>query len=304
MNKLILSFLLLAPAMGVAAVGSGDLPAGTIWYLHADLAGMRDAESGRELYRWLDGEVFIEINDEVGIDVGKEIDRVTAFSSREGGVTIVVEGPVSQATRDKLMALVALEKGYDLRSHGGRDYFFSGDPDHERDAADPMGDLDDAAFFSFALPGRLLVTSQEDEMRALLDRKGRIAGGGSHNGALLVLSADSTFVQAGMRTDQVVDPGDDDWDSNILRNTEQAALLVAARGGLLAVEAQLKSRDPKLAQSLHSVVNGLISLQAFNDDIDPELREMLNNTRVTVEDAVLSLSTVLDPARVVQVLSD
>ncbi len=303
MNKFLL-LLLALPALGAAAVADGDLPAGTTWYLHADLAGMRSADSGRELYRWLDGEVFVELNDEIGIDINREVDRVTAFAAPDGGVTIVVEGEVSKATRDKLMALVALEAGYDLRSHDGQDYFFAGDPDDEPDGRDPLGDLDDHAFFSFAVPGKLLVTSHEREMHRLIERRGRIAGGGSHSGALLVLSADSAFVQAGMRTDAIAREDGDGWDSNILRNTEEAALLVADRGGLLAVEARLKSRDPKLAQSLASVVSGLISLQAFNSELEPDLVAMINNTRVSVEDAVLNISTVFDPARLVELLDD
>jgi hypothetical protein len=59
-----------------------------------------------------------------------------------------------------------------------------------------------------------------------------------------------------------------------------------------------------MALSISSVINGLIGLQAFNSDIDPQIRTMISNTKVSVADAVLSISTVFDPALLVQLLSD
>ena len=97
---------------------------------------------------------------------------------------------------------------------------------------------------------------------------------------------------------------DDDWESNILRNTEQAAVLVSDSGGQIAVEAQLVSTDPKMAASIGSIVSGLISLQAFNSELDPELLSLIQNTKVKVKDNVLSLSTVIDPEIIVSVLDD
>jgi len=97
---------------------------------------------------------------------------------------------------------------------------------------------------------------------------------------------------------------DGDWESNILRNTEQAALLIADRSGQIAVEAQLQSKDPKMAQSIGSIVNGLISLQAFNSELDPALQSLIENTKVEVNENVLKINTVIDPGLVVSVLSD
>jgi hypothetical protein len=305
MNKLLLSLLAVglvfsAPA---AAVGTDDLPADTIWYLHADLAGMRASKSGGELYRWLQGEVFVEINEETGIDISRELDRVTAYSAEGPGVTVVLEGPVSKETQDKLMAIMAMHSDYDVRDHRNKTYFYAGDPDAKPDRGDPLGDLSEAAYVSFALKNKVVITSAEGQMQELLANGGRISGSGGHKGALFVLTADRSFVQAGLRTEHFSDDGDD-WNSNILRNTEQAALLVAERGGLLAVEAQLKSRDARMAQSISSVVNGLIGLQAFNSDIDPGIRSLISNTKVSVADAVLSISTVIDPKALVAMLSD
>jgi len=88
---------------------------------------------------------------------------------------------------------------------------------------------------------------------------------------------------------------DDDWESNILRNTKQAAVLIADKDGMIAIEAQLVSTDPKMAAAIGAIVNGLISLQAFNSDLGPEIQELIRNTRVEVVDNTLSINTVFDP---------
>ncbi len=138
----------------------------------------------------------------------------------------------------------------------------------------------------------------------MLDSRGEIAGAGSHDGALFVLSADKTFVQAGMQADNMAIEDDDDWESNILRNTKQAALLLADKDGMIAIEAQLVSTDPKMAEAIGGIVNGLISLQALNSDLDPEIQDLIRNTRVEVQDNTLSINTVIDPDVVATVLGD
>lgn len=301
MNKILLILLIALPA--TASADLDNLPGDTVWYLHADLAGMRNTESGRQLYDWVNGEVFVELNDEIGIDVSKEVDRITAFSADDAGVVVVVEGPVTKTTQDKLLALVTLKSAFDTRKFGDQVYYFAGDEDAQPDHNDPMGDLDEAAYFSFSVDNRMLITSSEEQMQELLQRNGRITGSGTHAGALFVLTADRSFMQAGMRAERFVDD-DDDWNSNILRNTEQVSLLVADSNGMLAVEALLKSRDAAMAQSIGNVINGLIGLQAFNGDLDQDLRGLIANTQVSVRDAELTLRTVFDPAMVVRMLDD
>jgi hypothetical protein len=214
-----------------------------------------------------------------------------------------MQGPVSKTTRDKLMAMMALRGDFDLRDFDGKEYFLAGEESMAFESDGLSIDLEEAAFVSFAIPGKVIVTSHEPPMQALLKNKGRITGGGNHNGAMLVLSADKTFVQAGVKTKAFAE-NNSGWNSNILRNTEQVAVMVAEQRGLLAVEAQLKSTDARLAQSLGSVINGLISLQAFSDDIPQALRTALSNTKVVTNDAILNISAVFDPADLVRLMSD
>jgi hypothetical protein len=116
-------------------------------------------------------------------------------------------------------------------------------------------------------------------------------------GALFILSAERNLMQAGARTD---DLGDDvDWDSNILRNTKQVALLIAEKGSKIAIEAQLITTEKEMAEALASIVRGLISLQMFNSEMDTDIANFLQNTTVSVSGNKLTISVALDPEVVV-----
>lgn len=289
-----------------AGVSADDLPGDLVWYMHADLEQMRATESGSPLYDWFDDEVIVEINEEVGINLSTEVDSVTAFADGNDGTVIIVEGPLTKDSQNKLLAMAAMETEINRLESGGKEYYHVINNDHghsENDDGDPLDDFDDAAYFSFSVKNKAIITSDEEQMKELLRNGGKVTGSKSHSGSMFVLTADRSFVQAGLRPDGMADD-DDDWDSNILRNTEQAALLVSDSAGLVAVEAQLVSTDPKMAASIGGIVNGLISLQAFNSELEPELKTLIQNTRVDVKENVLSISTVIDPDLVVTVLDD
>ena len=308
-------FLLFVSLPVTGATAIDEIPEDTVWYLHADLAQMRDTESGQQIYGWLDGEVFVEINDEIGIDLSKEVDTITAFSGADSGTIIVVEGQLSDKMQKKVVALATLEGDVSELTHGDSAYFHMIDDDYDDDGDDDndhkhrsrtnniMIDIEDGAYVSFAVKNKLLITGNEAQMKELLDNRGKVAGRESHGDAIFVLTADKSFVQAGLKTDEVSDD-DGDWESNILRNTEQAALMISDLGGMIAVEAQLVSSDAKMASAIGGIANGLIAMQAFNADLDPKLQEIISNTKIEVNDNVLSVNTVVEPELVVSILED
>ena len=73
---------------------------------------------------------------------------------------------------------------------------------------------------------------------------------------------------------------------------------------MISIEAELVSTDPKMAQSLGGIANGLISLQAFNSDLDAGIRSLLSNIKVDVRENVLSISTVIAADVIVSVLNN
>ena len=134
MKKLRLAALALISSLPLAAVADitvGDLPDNAFWYLHADLEAMRNSDGGKKLHTWFDDEVGEEVREETGIDVSAEVNSVTAFANREGGTVILVRGPISGDTRDKLLAMAAAKAPVDPREHRGETYYFFGDPDDE-----------------------------------------------------------------------------------------------------------------------------------------------------------------------------
>ena len=311
-------FLLFVSLPITGATAINEIPEDTVWYLHADLAQMRDTDSGRQIYGWLDGEVFVEINEEIGIDLNKEVDTITAFSGAENGTIIVVEGQLSEKMQKKLVALATLEGDVSELKYGGSTYFHmidddydgaddddENDDDHERRSRtnNIMLDIEDGAYLSFAVKNKLLITGNEAQMKELLDNRGKVAGRESHGDAIFVLTADKSFVQAGLKTDEISDDSGD-WESNILRNTEQAALMISDLGGMIAVEAQLVSSDANMASAIGGIANGLIAMQAFNAELDPKLQEIISNTKIEVNDNVLSVNTVVEPALVISILED
>lgn len=314
-------FVLLAIAVPVSALGAinaDDLPATSTWYFHVDFEEMRDSEAGRTVFDWLDDEVFEEIRDEVGIDLGSDADSLTAFSADGNGMVLVMDGRFSQDTRDKVMAAAAGAESLDLLKSGSRTfYFIQGDRhDDDHDDHDAHGDdsdddsgnieidgFDDGAYFSFAVDDKFLLTSGREQMEALLDNRGRISGQRSTEGALFVLTAERSLIQAGMNTDEF-EEGDSDFESNILRNTKHVALMIADVAGKLAIEAQLVAEEAEMAQSIASIVRGLIALQAFDDDMDPEVSEFLRSTRVDVDDNTLKISVAVSPEAVTAALDD
>jgi hypothetical protein len=298
-------------AIPVAALADArDVPGSAEWYLHIDLEKMRSEDAGQAVYDWFRDEALDEVRDEAGIDIDKEVSRVTAFSVAGQGPVIVVEGKFSQQTRDKIMAIIAAEGDINPLKASGNKYYRIGD-DGEVTVSNEDGNVDitidsleDGGWISMDIRNKILFTGSEEQMKALLANKGRVPRGSKNNDALLVLTAEKTLLQAGMNSGLVDDDGDADWDSNILRNTEQIAFLVAAAANKLAIEAKLITTEPEMAESLASVARGLISLASFDDSMEPEAAAVLQGTKVEAKGNSLSLSLAVDPSLVVRTLEN
>lgn len=296
----VIFFLIAAPVATLSAFGPGDLPATSKWYFHADFKAMRAGEAGRHLYGWLQNEVFEDIREDAGVDLDKEADYLTAFATEDDGIVVIIEGNLSQQTQDKMMAMGAASGSLDRFGSGSKVFYhIRGDKiDVDNDDINiHLDSFDDGAFFSFAIKNKLLVTSSRGRMEGLLADQGKVVGVRGEKGALFILSAERNLMQAGARTD---DLGDDvDWDSNILRNTKQVALLIAEKGSKIAIEAQLITTEKEMAEALASIVRGLISLQMFNSEMDTDIANFLQNTTVSVSGNKLTISVALDPEVVV-----
>ena len=142
-------------------------------------------------------------------------------------------------------------------------------------------------------------------MEEMLGNRGRIAGSRSHDGAIFVLTAESSLIQAGIDADEF-DDGDEEggFKSNVLRNTKQLALMVADVAGQIAIEARLIATEPEMANSLAGIVRGLIGLAALSGDMEPQVSQILQNTEVEVEDTTLKVSVTVSPDTVISALEE
>ncbi|MGB5624857.1 MAG: hypothetical protein WBM61_03920 [Woeseiaceae bacterium] len=300
---LVAMFVLGVPALATADVDG--IPDSATWYFHADFDAMRDGKSSRAIYNWLNAEVFEEIRGEVGIDFDQEAQRLTAFSSAGEGPVILLDGKISQGTKDKIMAIAAADGELQTFKSSGKAYYFfdgSGDGADTGDIDIDIESLEKEAYVSFALEDKIVITNTQDQMKALLANNGRIRSAKTDKNALIVLRAERSLIQAGVKADEMDD--DDDWDSKILRNTKQVAMMMADLGDKLGFEAQLMANEPEMANSLASVVRGLIGLQAFNDEMDSKIAAVLQSIKVDVLGSTLKLSLSIDPDTVVSALED
>lgn len=291
LKTLIVCALITVPAPGWTAIDAGGLPATSTWYFHADLTAMRTSKTGNALYQWIDKEIFSEIREEAGIDLSKQLDRITSFSSPDTGAVMVIDGDLSTDTQDKLLAISsAAERFETLQSKGKTYYFIRGDENFDTDVE--VSGFDGEIYFSFAVKRKLLLSAKKDQMETLLASGGRFSGDKDHKGAMLVLTAEKSLIQAGMNTDGF-DTDEGGFESNILRNTKQIALMIADAADKLSIEALLVTTEAQTAQSLASIVRGLIALQAFSEDMEPGVTEVLRSTRVDVDNNRLKVSAKL-----------
>jgi len=309
--KLLAIILLLAvPTLAYAGVDS--IPGGATWYFHADFDAMRKGKASKGLYDWLDGEVFAEIRNEIGIDFDKEARQFTAFSAANKGPVLVLEGKISQETRDKVLAIAAVDGELETFKASGKAYYFFDGEDNESDSDESetgnididIDSLEEEAYVSVALKNKIVITNKREQMEQLLDNNGKIDSGRKEKNALFVLRAERSLIQAGVNADRMQVDDDGDWDSNILKNTKQVAVLLSDLGDKLGIEAKLMTTEPEMADSMASIVRGLISLQAFNDDMDPEMASVLQSTKVDVAGNTLQISLALEPDTVVSALDD
>jgi len=307
---LIVGLLLIVPGFADAAVTPDGVPETSTWYFHADFEQMRTSDAGKHLYGWLQREVFEDIHDDAGIDLDKEADRITAFSDVESGAVVLIEGDISQDSRDKLLALAAGAESLETYEHKSKTFYFAEGERSGRDGESngrseiEIDSFDNGVYFTFALKNRLLATSTRENMESLLASNGKIPLRKTTDGTLVVLTAEKSLIQAGMKADQVDDDGDGGWQSNILKNTEQVAVLVADVAGKIGVETQLIAKQPEMAESLASIVRGLISLTMFSDEMDPDILEFLQGTSVEVDGSKLKISVSVDPEMLIAVLDD
>ena len=163
-KNLTVLLLLALPGLAFGELATSGLPATSTWYFHADFDEMRGSDAGKPLYAWLQREVFEDVREDAGIDLDKETDRITAFSAEESGAVVLIEGKISQETRDKLLAIAATGEEFDTLKHKGTTFYYVKGDGQSKNGNIKVDSFENGAYFTFALKDRILATSSREEV--------------------------------------------------------------------------------------------------------------------------------------------
>lgn len=276
-----------------ASLDRTDLPADTQWYLHLDLSEMRSTDTGQRLYSWLKDEVLDEVREETGFDADQELNQLTAYGLQQNQATVVLRGPISQQSQDKLIAALALKGNLEPGKAGKYNYYRVDELDLNNES---MEIEQEELYFSFDRKGTLVISTNVEDLTRELG--GKISRHSSSARPLLLVSANRELMQAGVHGDAFRER----WDSGMLRNATAIAVMLADDDGNANVGMRITAKDEQTSNALASVVRGLIGLQALSDDIQPAIRQILNSLKVSSDKQGLSLELSVDPMTLTEIL--
>ncbi|MFK8051570.1 MAG: hypothetical protein AB8F65_01250 [Woeseiaceae bacterium] len=294
MKYLAISLLLLIAAPGYSEISKTELPADSHWYLHVDLDAMRTSGSGRQLYQWVNEEIFDDVRDDTGFDPDTEVSDITLYSAGTDHATLVVRGDLRQASQDKLIAVLAAKSEFEVEKQGRFNFYRIKDIDIENDELQ----IDqDELFVSFDRKNTWIFSTQMNSLLSVLSGKQAMAK--QDGDALLVLSAKKPSVQAGVDSEGFGER----FSSGVLRNARQLAFRLSDDSGNADIELRITARDAQTSNALASIVRGLIGLQALSSDVDNEIGPLLNALKVESDAEGLSLRLNIAPESIVEILN-
>ncbi|MEM7280318.1 MAG: hypothetical protein AAF438_01620 [Pseudomonadota bacterium] len=308
-----LSLAILAYTGTALSISKGELPTETDWYLHVDLTQMRSTVTGQHLMVWMSDEVFDEIEGDTGVDLEKNLDGITVFGNgdEENDAALLLHGNLSGSLQADIVAFLESETDTLVKESMGYIEVYSFEDLHlkdrkrrhrrksKNDDVDITVTADDGAFIAFGKKGQTLITQNRSLLETWSDAGGQLSNRSSnHSGALLVLEADRSLIQGGVKRD-IGHRGP--WNSSIGKNMEQIALILFDEAGLAALDVNILTSTPKTAESLHDVVKGLLSLKSLTLDDEPEISELLDDTDVNLSGQTVTISARFDPETLVSI---
>jgi hypothetical protein len=267
-----------------ASLGSNDLPAGVNWYAHVNMDLIRNTEAGRQLMQKTVNEALEDIEEELGVNIGNEIEGITLFGGKlpvnQGAV--LLHGAISTESQSAIIAKLDREStGVFAAESGSMTFYTVPEGDGSMTYTDEDGHVEDVSwghndelFFSFGAT-QTMVTHSMDTMQTFLDSGGMLASLNNVDPvAMVVLQADRALMQGGANTTLEIG---DTFDSSIFNNLESVALVVVEENGGVNINAELSANSPEVAMNVRNIVEGLVALKALegsNDDLGAVLRSI------------------------------
>ena len=297
MKKLIAATLIMLVSAGaVAAPVTPPIGEDANWYVHVNLEEMRATPSGQALYAWVDDEIIADLEDEFGVEAADSLQAVTVFGRSAGHaeMAVILHGALPSSVRESILAELD-DYARPQQDHGSEYYHITSE---DEDGGNKKTVFEGGLYLSFGEGSQTLVTASRELLDEFLAAGGRLEGGRPTE--LLIIQADRPLLQGGLDA-AAGDLGNGPWESEMFRNVQTLALVIADAGGLLDIRAQLVATDSNRAVAIANIVRGVVSLGVMAED-EPELMEILGALTVETREALVDLSLRIEAGRLVEFL--
>ncbi|MEM9171156.1 MAG: hypothetical protein AAGA84_00470 [Pseudomonadota bacterium] len=278
-----------------AQLDSGQLPGNADWYVHLDFEQMRTSKAAAPLFEKIEadalGEVREEVSEELGVVLDTEFTSFTVYGDTDGKAAAVLKGPIDEERKSALIDALADYDAVTLEKTARGDvYRMDTDQIKDKDVNIKTSEV----MMSLARKNTIVVgTDQQYFDFALSDRRdvGR---------SLKIMAAPKAFVQIGVNADALARTEGGPWQSGLLRQTRELALVISDNQGDVDLHLNMTANDPATTDSIANVIRGLVGLQALSGDGNDSLRTLLSNLKIENDSRGLNVRLVVSPDDLMQ----
>ncbi|MDB2674216.1 hypothetical protein N9Y81_04615 [Akkermansiaceae bacterium] len=254
MKKLLLLTLLAAPLVVAGPLQPENIPAQAQWYLHGDLTGIRETNTGGFVLAQIrkdEADKFADIKALFGFDLINDLTDVTLFGTGKGDeIAITLSGDFDRA---RLEEVILQADTYKLTTHGTVTI-------HQWE---DKGSTQHAGFHG---DNTVIISQQKELLELALDVLARKKPGLK---ADLQLPSDQPVVVAFANIQKIEMPLDEG--SQIIRKADSILMTLGEKRNRLVVDMVVETDSSRMARRMMHVVQGLVSLGELADDTVEDL---------------------------------
>ena len=254
MKKLLLLTLLAAPLVVAGPLQPENIPAQAQWYLHGDLTGIRETNTGGFVLAQIrkdEADKFADIKALFGFDLINDLTDVTLFGTGKGDeIAITLSGDFDRA---RLEEVILKADAYKFTTHGTVTI-------HQWE---DKGSTQHAGFHG---DNTVIISQQKELVELALDVLARKKPGLK---ADLLLPSDQPVVVAFANIQKIEMPLDEG--SQIVRKADSILMTLGEKRNRLVVDMVVETDSSRMARRMMHVVQGLVSLGELADDTVEDL---------------------------------
>ncbi|MEL7310525.1 MAG: hypothetical protein AAFN07_03365 [Pseudomonadota bacterium] len=276
-----------------AEISNRDIPPDALWYINIDMEALRTSEPGEIILDWVDEEVTDDLERDLNFNAGEDLDRLFFHGNAEGSFSARILGDLSEDTRDHLRSEMLKNTDATLKNDGWGEYYVIEDAGDEIEFDNGDMSLDtDTIYVSLADNDGLFIASSAERLAA------EIRGIRGGNANVLVLDGRRPFLQIGVNADEIDKSSEFGFDSDLLRQTSQVALMIGSVGDALDFHTKITATDPEVTDSMANIVRGLISLRMLSSEVPEPVGRIIDKLRVDSDSSGMSIRLQVTPDEV------